>query len=177
MPLILPPGQNPIRAPRAGPISRYTYKRLDVGLRAARKCGARSLHAMLEVSETHGANEPGYVEVGHRRPFESEGVYRFSRSRARIVERPEVDWDAARHPDYREFLNVAKQLGVRLIVFHHREFTATVIDSTLEELQESAYEFEDQREIERKLRDLRVYEGFTCALELSFDYENLTYIL
>ena len=41
-----------------------------------------------------------------------------------IVERPEVDWDAARHPDYREFLNVAEQLGVRLIVFHHREFTA-----------------------------------------------------
>ena len=92
-----------------------------------------------------------------------------------IVERPEVDWDAARHPDFREFLNVAEQLGVRLIVFHHREFTATVIDRTLEELQESAYEFDDQREIERQLRDLRVYDGFTCALELSFDHGNLTY--
>jgi hypothetical protein len=92
-----------------------------------------------------------------------------------IIERPEVDWDTAKHPDYREFLSVANQLGIRLIIFHHREFTATVIDRTLEELQDSTYEFDDQRDLERRLRDLRVFEGFTCALELSFDYEGMTY--
>jgi len=92
-----------------------------------------------------------------------------------IIERPEVDWDTTQHPDFRDFLSVPQQLGIRLIIFHSREFKATVIDRTLEELQDSTFEFEDQRELERRLRELRVYEGFTCALELSFDYEGMTY--
>lgn len=92
-----------------------------------------------------------------------------------IAERPEVDWDVSRYPDFREFLSVAEQLGVRLVVFHHREFTSSVIDRALDELQESTFEFDDQREVERKLRELRVYEGFTCALELSFEYASVTY--
>jgi hypothetical protein len=92
-----------------------------------------------------------------------------------IIERPEVDWNAAKYPDFREFLAVAKQLGVRLVVFHNRDFSSAVIERTLEELQESTFEFEDQRDLERRLRELRVYEGFTCALELSFDHEGMTY--
>lgn len=92
-----------------------------------------------------------------------------------IVERPEVDWDTAAYPDFRDFLSVPHRLGIRLIVFHHREFTSAIIDRTLEELQESTYEFEDQRDLERRLRELRVYDGFTCALELSFDHEGATY--
>lgn len=92
-----------------------------------------------------------------------------------IPERPEIDWDIDRHPDFRDFLTVAEQLGVKLVLFHHREFSSAIIDRTLEELEEAAYEYEDQREVERKLRELRVYNGFTCALELSFEYSNLTY--
>lgn len=93
-----------------------------------------------------------------------------------IVERPEVDWDSKRYPDFRDFLSVATQLGIRLIVFHHREFTASVVDNALEELEDASYEFDDQRDVERRLRELRVYDGFTCALELSFEFEGVAYI-
>lgn len=92
-----------------------------------------------------------------------------------IVEKPSVDWDAFRYPDFRNFLSVASQLGIRLVVFHHREFSASIIDNALEELDEAAYEFDDQRDVERRLRELRVYDGFTCALELSFDHDDVTY--
>ena len=88
---------------------------------------------------------------------------------------PEVEWDTRRYPDHKDFLAVAQELGVRLVVFHHREFSAAVIDRALEEMQSAAYEYEDQRDVERRLRELRVYDGFTCAVELSFDYNKITY--
>ena len=53
-----------------------------------------------------------------------------------------MDWDVARYPDYKEFLSVAQQLGVKLVVFHHREFESAVIIAALEELQDNSYEFE-----------------------------------
>jgi hypothetical protein len=93
-----------------------------------------------------------------------------------LVEQPEIEWDTTHYPDFRDFLAVAKQLEVRPIVFHHREFTASIIDRAIEELQDAAYEFDDQRDVEHRLRELRVYDGFTCALELSFEYEDLTYV-
>jgi hypothetical protein len=92
-----------------------------------------------------------------------------------LVERPEIDWDTAHYPDFRDFLAVAKQLDVRLVVFHHREFTAAIIDRAIEELQDAAYDFDDQRDVEHRLRELRVYDGFTCSLALSFEHEGVTY--
>ena len=108
--------------------------------------------------------------------LKSKGFVVFRGQARGSLNRSEVEWDVERYPDFREFLNVADQLGIRLIVFHNRQFSSAVIDRTLEELEASGYEYEDQREIERKLRDLRVYDGFTCALELSFDLGGLTYI-
>ena len=96
----------------------------------------------------------------------------FSRALERKVE---VEWDTARYPDYKEFLAVAKHLGIKLIVLHHREFSASLVERALEELEESTIDFEDQREVERRLHELRVYDGFTCAVEMSFDYENVSY--
>jgi hypothetical protein len=93
-----------------------------------------------------------------------------------MLERSEIEWDTVHYPDFRDFLNVAKQLDVRLIVFHNREFTASIIDRALDDLQDAAYDFDDQRDAERRLRELRVYDGFTCALELSFVHENLAYV-
>jgi hypothetical protein len=93
-----------------------------------------------------------------------------------IFERPEIEWDTERHSDFREFLAVAQELGVKVIVFHHREFSAMEVDRALEELEDASYEFDDQREVERRLRELRKFDGFTCALELSFDYQSMTYL-
>ena len=109
------------------------------------------------------------------RQLRSDGFVVFYGSPRGFVERPVMDWDIAGRPDYKEFLSVAQQLGVKLVMFHHREFDAAVIDRALEELQEASYEFDDQRDVERRLRELRMYDGFTCALEISFDYQAMTY--
>lgn len=93
-----------------------------------------------------------------------------------FVERAVIDWDVDRRPDFRDFLAVAQQLGVKLVVFHHREFESAVLDRALEEMQDASYEYDDQREVERRLRELRMYDGFTCALEVSFDHEQMTYM-
>jgi hypothetical protein len=80
-----------------------------------------------------------------------------------------IEWDTSRYSDYKQFLHLAKRLEVRLIVLHHRDFSAEIIDAT-------GLEYEDRRTYEQKLRELGVYEGFTCALELSFDYDGKVYL-
>ena len=93
-----------------------------------------------------------------------------------IAEKPEIDWDTAHYPDYKAFAGIAKDLGVRLIVMHHRQFDSDIVDRALEEVQESGYEYGDQRQIETRLRELAMYDGFTCVVELSFDHEGVMYV-
>jgi hypothetical protein len=107
--------------------------------------------------------------------LKANGFVVFYGSSRGFIERPVMDWDVERYPDFKDFLAVAQQLGVKMVVFHHREFTSSVIDRALEELQDASYEYEDQREVERRLRELRMYDGFTCALEISFDYQAMAY--
>ncbi len=86
-----------------------------------------------------------------------------------------VAWETNRVPDYRTFLAAAKSAGVRMIVYHYREFTSAHVDEASDRLEEADLPADEQRQFERKLRDLHGYEGFTCALELSFDYEGRIY--
>jgi hypothetical protein len=85
-------------------------------------------------------------------------------------------WDAAHYPDFRGFLAVAETLGVKLIVFHHRVFTAAALDGAFEELEEADVPAEERLPLERRLRELRVYQGLTAVIELSFDYDGRTYL-
>lgn len=94
---------------------------------------------------------------------------------ARSDEAKTVDWDTERHPDYKQFLDVARQLDVKLIVLHHRAFDASLVDRALEDLEDAELEHDDRRTIESRLRELSKYDGFTCALELSFDYQDTMY--
>lgn len=89
---------------------------------------------------------------------------------------PLVYWDCDRYPDYKAFLTTAKAAAVPLIVYHQHEFSAEQVDDALERLQESELPRDEQRSMERRLKELRVYEGFTCALELSFDFQGRIYI-
>ena len=88
---------------------------------------------------------------------------------------PEVEWDTVRYPDYRLFLEVAKELGVKLVVVHHSEFDTAVLDRALSELEDTEIEYEEQRRYEKRLSELKIYDGFTCTVELSFDHNGLTY--
>jgi hypothetical protein len=99
--------------------------------------------------------------------------YGMSRS---IDDIPEIDWDTVHYPDYKQFLDVAKQMGAKLIVLHFREFDSDIIESALDRLESTTFEFEDSRHIETRLRELNMYDGFTCVIELSFDYEDVMYM-
>lgn len=87
-----------------------------------------------------------------------------------------VAWDTDRLPDFKTFLSAAKNAGVRLIVFHYRQFSAAHLDDASERLDEGELGVEERRNAERRLRELGEYEGFTCAIELSFDYQGRVYL-
>jgi hypothetical protein len=97
-------------------------------------------------------------------------------SRAAEEEAPVVEWDHVRHPDFRDFLQVAEQVGEKLVVFHSREFSVELIDEALERIEAADLPREESRGLERRLRELRGYEGFTCAIELSFDHATRMYL-
>jgi hypothetical protein len=99
--------------------------------------------------------------------------YGMSRS---IDDTPEIDWDTAHYPDYRQFLEVAKELGARMIVLHHREFNSEIIDRALDQMETTNVEYDDGRHIEARLRELNMYDGFTCVIELSFDHQDVMYM-
>ncbi len=89
---------------------------------------------------------------------------------------PIIYWESDRYPDYRSFLNVAKSAGAKLVVFHHREFTPDHLDDAVEQLESAGLPHDEYRSLERRIKELRVYEGFTCAVELSFDHEGRIYV-
>jgi hypothetical protein len=98
------------------------------------------------------------------------------RSRSRLPDETRlVEWDTERHPDYRGFLDCAMKLGVRLVNFHVREFTSVHRQDSLEQLEEAELPRERKRELQRRIEELALYEGFLCALELSFDFDNRSY--
>ncbi len=87
-----------------------------------------------------------------------------------------VAWDTDRLPDYRVFLAAAKKAGVAMVVYHFREFAAAHLEDAEDRLEDSDLTPEERRGIERRLRNLHNFEGFTCALELSFDYQGRVYL-
>ena len=89
---------------------------------------------------------------------------------------PMVLWDTNRHPDYRMFLEVAKQCEARLVVFGAREFESEQIEEILSQLDDCELDRDERRDYESRLRKLRPYTGQTCSLELAFDYHSRLYV-
>ena len=51
------------------------------------------------------------------------------------------------------------------------------MDRALEELEDAEdVDLDEQRTIQNRLKELSKYDGFTCAIEVSFDHENSTYL-
>jgi hypothetical protein len=89
---------------------------------------------------------------------------------------PMVLWDAEKHPDYQMFLEVARQSGVKLIMFASREFDPEDVDDLMEQLDACGLTREELRDYESRLRELRAFEGVTCSLELAFDHNSRLYV-
>lgn len=89
---------------------------------------------------------------------------------------PMVVWDSENHPDYQMFIDVARQVGAKMVLFASREFEETELDEALDEIEDCELSRDERREFEGRLRDLRVFVGVTCSLELAFDYESRMYV-
>lgn len=87
-----------------------------------------------------------------------------------------VQWDSRLYPDFKAFLEVCRQLDVRLVCFHHRELSPDFIDDAMDDLETAEIPRDEYQRLEERLRELRIYEGLTSVVELSFAYQNLTYI-
>jgi hypothetical protein len=61
-------------------------------------------------------------------------------------------------------------------VYHYREFGPQTIEEAFEKLEAAGLPRERHREIDRELKRLKGYEGFTSAIELSFDFDGRTYL-
>lgn len=108
--------------------------------------------------------------------LEGSGFAVFHSSPGGLEGLPMVLWDTERYPDYQMFLGAAKQAGTKMILFAAREFESAEIDEAIEQLDDCDLSREERRELESRLRDLRPFEGVTCALELAFDYHARLYV-
>lgn len=84
-------------------------------------------------------------------------------------------WDTEREPDFRKFLQAAKDAGVKLIAFDHDNFTQDEIDEAYETLDECGLNREERRQFEHRMKELKKYEGFTSRVELSFTFDGVLY--
>ena len=87
-----------------------------------------------------------------------------------------VYWDVDEHPEYQGFLAAAEKAGVRLVSLYANQFSDAHIDDAIDRLEESALPRENRRSLEARLREMGVYAGFICQIELSFDFSPRVYI-
>jgi hypothetical protein len=107
--------------------------------------------------------EAGSFAIFHSSPGGLEGM-------------PMVIWNTEKFPDYQMFLETAKRVDARLILFASSEFTAEELEGAIEELEGCDFTREERRDLESRLADLRAYEGVTCSIELAFDYQSRLYV-
>jgi hypothetical protein len=87
-----------------------------------------------------------------------------------------VQWDTEHYPDYRAFLAVAEAAGVKLVAMHANEFHDDILDEAQKRLDESTLAGAERTVMERRLREMRRYDGYTCQIELSFDLAPRIYV-
>jgi hypothetical protein len=108
--------------------------------------------------------------------LESRGIAVFHAFPGTGERAPAVHWNTDQHPDYRDFLSVAEAAAVRMVALHANEFQDEMVDEALESLAQSSIAGPQRASIERRMRDLRRYDGYTCQIELSFDLPPRVYV-
>jgi hypothetical protein len=108
--------------------------------------------------------------------LETAGFAVFRSSPGGLEGLPMVLWDVEHHPDYQAFLDVAKKAGATLILFAAAEFASGDLEELTEQLDDCELTREERREYESRIRELRIFEGVTCSLELAFDLNSRLYV-
>lgn len=89
---------------------------------------------------------------------------------------PVIAWDTERCPDYRVFIDVARKVGEKLILFASAELGEEEVDETLEELEDTDLTREERRDLESRLGKVRRHVGETCTLQIAFDHNSHLYV-
>lgn len=108
--------------------------------------------------------------------LEAAGLAVFRSTPGSLEGLPMVLWDSEHHPDYQMFLEVAQKAGIKMVLFGTREFESSDLEELTDQLDDCGFTREERRDIETRLRDLRMYEGVTCLLELAFDYNSRLHV-
>lgn len=108
--------------------------------------------------------------------LETAGFAVFRSSPGGLEGLPMVLWDVEHFPDYQAFLDVARKAGVDLVLFAAAEFESSDLDELVDQLEDCELTREERREYESRIRELRIYEGVTCSLELAFDHHSRLYV-
>lgn len=108
--------------------------------------------------------------------LETGGFAVFRSSAGSLEGLPMVLWDTEHYPDYQAFLAVAGHAGVKIVLFGAAEFESSDIETLVGQLGECELTRKERREYESRLREMRIFEGVTCSLELAFDYNSRLYV-
>jgi len=81
---------------------------------------------------------------------------------ARLV----AHWDTENYPDYREFLELGKQLGARVVLYYVHRLTTEALDEAGQDLEAADLDEQQYLSLRARLRALRSYEGSVGWLEL-----------
>ena|SRR5215472_10671105 len=87
-----------------------------------------------------------------------------------------IYWDTDRYPDFEGFVAAADAAGVRMLTLFVRELEEEMIEDTLNQLAELDMDRDERRSMEKRLKEMRAYAGFTCEIELSFDVDSRVYV-
>ncbi|HMD48306.1 MAG TPA: hypothetical protein VKG79_04370 [Bryobacteraceae bacterium] len=116
------------------------------------------------------------LKAGIEQQLEQAGIAMFQGHSRTLDDVKTVYWDCQKHPDYEEFIQAAKAVGAKLMVFHQRTFAAEEVDDALEQLGECNLPREEYRDFEQRLKSARVYDGLVCEIEMSFDHDGCMYM-
>ncbi len=108
--------------------------------------------------------------------LEESGVAVFYGHSRMLESTSSVYWDCEKYPDYRLFIKAARTAGAQVIVFHQREFTSEQVTDAIERLSDCNLPRNESGVLERRLNALRMYDGFICVIELSFDHQSRVFI-
>ena len=108
--------------------------------------------------------------------LETAGFAVFRSSPGGLEGLPMVLWDVEHFPDYQAFLDVGRKAGVAVVLFAAAEFETADLDELTEQLEDCDLTREERREYESRLRELKIFEGVTCSIELAFDHQSRLYV-
>jgi hypothetical protein len=87
-----------------------------------------------------------------------------------------VHWDWESHPSIDGYLQVAKQLDIKVMQMHDRTLTPEVLEDAELQLNQASLPANDVRDLSKRLQQVKRHIGERCLMELSFDYRDRVYL-